>query len=189
MNTTPSRRLSSALRTAAPALLLALAGTLAGASAAAAGTGDAYSLTLTYDDMVAAPSVGSFVLGAAVAGHPGTFSVSDFSVVIGPPGFAYDYDLPGAGLQFDTVTGEFGEFAGATAFTSYGDQLDLLDTNNWKTDDFLDPHPICDVAHCGGFHFGSYATAAAPVPEPDGLWLTLAALATLALALRRRRAG
>ena len=175
-------------RLAALAVLLATALPLACGSAAAATTGDHFSLTLTYTDMVAPPTVGSFVLGAEVAGHPGDFLVSDFSVIIGIPGFAYDYDIPGAGLAFDTTTGMFGGFVAAHAFTSAGDQLDLIGhTDQWKTDDFLDPHPFCGIAHCDGFHYGSYVAAAATVPEPAGLPLMLAGLAALVPWSRRRR--
>jgi hypothetical protein len=179
MIVTPSRSLGKR-RLGTCALLLAATLALASGGAEAAAAGDHFSLALTYADMAAPPAVGSFVLGAAVAGHPGDFLVSDFSVVIGIPGYAYDYDIPGAGLAFDTTTGMFGAFASAHAFTSAGDQLDLIsDFYQWKTDDFLDPHPFCGIAHCEGFHYGSYAAAAATVPEPAGPPLILAGLGAL----------
>ncbi|MEP6503337.1 MAG: PEP-CTERM sorting domain-containing protein [Betaproteobacteria bacterium] len=172
------------------AALLAATFALASGPAAAAAAGNHYSLTLTYDDMVAPPAVGSFVLGAEVAGHPGDFLVSAFSVVIGIPGYAYDYDMPDPALAVDPATGMFGVLAGSHAYTSAGDQLDLIsDFYQWKTDDFNDPHPACDVAHCSGFHYGSYAAAAVSVPEPAGLPLALLGLAALAPWAWRRRAG
>ena len=187
MNRTSSRRSPVAQPASASACLLALAGLLAGGSAAAANPGDTWSLTLTYASEPASPSVGSFVLGAAVSGQPGVFAVGDFSVVIGPPGYAYDYNLPEAGLDFDTGTGLFGGGTSAHAFTSAGDQLDFVGDAQWKTDDFFDPHPPCDVAYCGGFHYGSYSAveSTTTVPEPGSIGLMLAGLAILATRGRR----
>jgi len=191
MNTKPSLRRSSALRSIASAVTLALASTLASGPAAAAAAGDAYTLTLTYAgaDAGAPPAVGSFVLDAAVAGHPGVFSVTDFSVVIGFAPNAWDYDVIHTELDFDTNTGLFGGAGTAAhAFTSYGDQLDLNSgTNLWKTDDFVDPH--CSESGCPDFHDGSYAVAAASVPEPGGIGLAFAGLGVLAALARRRRAS
>ncbi len=191
MNPVPQRRPFLAPRQAATAGLLALAGLLACGGAAAAGPGDTWSLTLTYSVEPASPSVGNFVLGAAVSGQPGVFSVSDFSVVIGPPGYAYDYNLPDAGLRFDTATGLFGGGTASHAYTSDGDQLDFVGSAQWKTDDFFDPHPICDVAYCGGFHYGTYAAVESTpaVPEPGSLGLMLAGAAVMVAWARRRQAS
>jgi len=188
MTATPSRPSLPALRTLASSSLLALAATLACGPAAAAAAGDAYTLTLAYDpvNLVAPPAVGSFALGSEVAGHPGVFSVSAFSVVIGIPGYAYDYDILGGELDFDTATGQFGGAGNPShAYTSAGDQLDFVGNSNWKTDDFVDPHPFCDVAGCNAFHYGTYAATA--VPEPGSLGLAFAGLGVLAMLARRRR--
>jgi MYXO-CTERM domain-containing protein len=191
MNTKLSRRTASVVRPVASALLLALAGTLASDPAAAAVSGDAYTLTLTYDshNLVAPPAVGSFVLDAEVAGHPGVFSVSDFSIVIGVAPDAWDYNALHAELDFDSGTGLFGGAGiAAHAFTSYGDQLDLNSgANLWKTDDFVDFH--CNESGCPDFHYGTYAVTAASVPEPGGVGLALAGLGVLAAMARRRRAA
>ena len=192
MNTTLSHRSSSALRSIASALTLAVAGTLASGPAAAAVAGDAYTLTLTYDthNLVAPPAVGGFILGAGVSGHPGVFSVSDFSVVIGVAPDAWDYNQLHSELDFDTGTGLFSNSGGfgSHAFTTYGDQLDLNSgSNDWKTDDFVDFH--CNDSGCPDFHYGTYAAAAAPVPEPGGIGLALAGLGVLAAMARRRRAS
>ncbi len=188
MNVHPLRPSLSALRAAASASLLVLAGALASVPAVAAGTGDTYDLTLTYTSEVLGPSVGSFVLGSAVSGHPGVFAVSSFSVVIGPSGNAWNYDhLPGE-LDFDTGTGWFGGAGNSShAFSSYGDQLDLISSGTWKTDDFIDPH--CDQNGCTDFHYGTYVTALSAVPEPGGLGLGVAGMAVLGLWARRRRAS
>jgi MYXO-CTERM domain-containing protein len=191
MNTTCSLRRSSALRPFASALALALAATLASGPAAAAASGDVYTLTLTYDshNLVAPPAVGSFVLDAEVAGHPGVFSVSDFSIVIGVAPDAWDYNELHGELDFDSGTGLFGGAGiAAHAFTSYGDQLDLNSgANLWKTDDFVDFH--CNESGCPDFHYGTYAVTAASVPEPGGVGLALAGLGVLAAMARRRRAS
>ena len=188
MHTIASGRSIHTLRSAASAALLALAGTLATGSAIAA-PGDTYQLTLTYTSEVLSPSVGSFVLGPEVSGHPGVFAVSDISVVIGPAPNAWDYDIIQGELDFDTSTGWFGGAGvAAHAFTSYGDQLDLIsDTSDWKTDDFFDPH--CDQNGCADFHYGTYVATLSAAPEPDGLAMGLAGLAVLATWARRRRAS
>jgi len=184
-----SRRSPALLRTLASTTLLALAASLASGGAAAASAGDAYTLTLTYDshNLVAPPTVGNFVLGSEVAGHPGVFSVSDFSIVIGIAPYAWNYDELHAELDFDTSTGLFGGAGiAAHAFTSYGDQLDLNSgTNDWKTDDFVDFH--CNADGCPDFHYGTYATSLAAVPEPSSIALSVAGLGVLALLSRRRR--
>ena len=184
-----SRRSPALLRTLASTTLLALAASLASGGAAAASAGDAYTLTLTYDshNLVAPPAVGGFVLGSEVAGHPGVFSVSDFSIVIGVAPDAWNYDELHAELDFDTGTGLFGGAGiAAHAFTSYGDQLDLNSgTNDWKTDDFVDFH--CNADGCPDFHYGTYATSLAAVPEPGSIALSVAGLGVLALLSRRRR--
>jgi len=187
MSTAPSRRSPLALRALACSALLALAA-VASAPAAAAGAGDTYALTLTYDphNLVAPPAVGSFVLGTEVAGHPGIFAVSDFSIVIGVAPDAWNYDEQHAELDFDTTTGLFGGAGvAAHAFTSYGDQLDLNSGGNtWKTDDFVDFH--CTDDGCPDFHYGTYAASLAAVPEPGSSALGLAGLGMLALLARRR---
>jgi hypothetical protein len=184
-----SRRSPALLRTLASTTLLALAASLASGAAGAASAGDAYTLTLTYDshNLVAPPAVGGFVLGSEVAGHPGVFSVSDFSIVIGVAPDAWNYDELHAELDFDTGTGLFGGAGiAAHAFTSYGDQLDLNSgTNDWKTDDFVDFH--CNADGCPDFHYGTYATSLAAVPEPGSIALSVAGLGVLALLSRRRR--
>ncbi|MBW8757313.1 MAG: hypothetical protein JF586_06860 [Burkholderiales bacterium] len=132
MSTTPPRRSPLVLRAFASSALLALAA-IASAPATAAGAGDTYTLTLTYDplNLVAPPTVGSFVLGSGIAGHPGVFAVSDFSIVIGVAPDAWNYDELHAELDFDTSTGLFGGAGiAAHAFTSYGDQLDLNSGSN-----------------------------------------------------------
>lgn len=191
MNAMLPCHLSRALRPIASALAVALTAALASGPAAAAASGDAYTLTLTYAgfDAGAPDAVGSFVLGTAVAGHPGVFSVSNFSVVIGFVPDAWNYDEIHAELDFDTGTGLFGGAGiAAHAFTSYGDQLDLNSgTNLWKTDDFVDFH--CNESGCPDFHDGSYVAAAASVPEPGGVGLALAGLGVLAAVARRRRAA
>ena len=188
MATTPPRRSSFALRALASSALLALAAVASG-PAAAAGAGDTYTLALTYDphNLVAPPAVGSFVLGTEIAGHPGVFAVSDFSIVIGVTPDAWTYDQLHAELDFDTTTGQFGGAGTAAhAFTTYGDQLDLISgTNDWKTDDFVDFH--CTDSGCPDFHYGTYAASLAAVPEPGGIALGLAGLGALALISRRRR--
>jgi len=188
MSVTPSRRSPLALRALASSALLALAA-VASTPAAAAGAGDTYTLTLTYDphNLVAPPAVGSFVLGAEVAGHPGVFAVSDFAIVIGVAPDAWNYDELHAELDFDTTSGLFGGAGGAAhAFTSYGDQLDLNSGGNtWKTDDFVDFH--CTADGCPDFHYGTYAASLAAVPEPGSIALGFAGLGVLALLARRRR--
>lgn len=188
MNATSSRPCLAALRSAASAALLALAGTLASGAAAAASAGDTYTLTLTYTSEVLSPSVGSFVLGSEVAGHPGVFAVSSFGVVIGPVPNNWNYNLLEGELDFDSNTGWFGG-AGISshAFTSYGDQLDLISDGDWKTDDFIDPH--CDQNGCADFHYGTYVTSLSAVPEPGNLGMGVAGLAILAAWARRRRAS
>ena len=187
MHTIASGRSIHALRSAASAVLLALAGTLA-TSAAIAAPGDTYQLTLTYTSEVLSPSVGSFILGSEVAGHPGVFAVSSFGVVIGPVPNNWNYNLLEGELDFDSNTGWFGG-AGISshAFTSYGDQLDLISDGDWKTDDFIDPH--CDQNGCADFHYGTYVTSLSAVPEPGSLGMGVAGLAILAAWARRRRAS
>lgn len=184
-----SRRSPSTLRALASSTLLALAASAASGPAAAAAAGDTYTLTLTYDphNLVAPPAVGGFALGPEVAGHPGVFSVNDFSVVIGVTPDAWTYDELHAELDFDTATGLFGGAGTAAhAFTSYGDQLDLNSgSNDWKTDDFVDFH--CTDDGCPDFHYGTYAAAAVAVAEPDSLALAFAGLSLLAALTRRRR--
>ena len=187
MTATPSRTSLAALRSVASAALLALAGTLSSGPAAAASAGDTYTLTLTYTSEVLGPSVGSFVLGAEVAGHPGVFAVAGFGVVIGPVPNDWNYDLTPSELDYDANTGWFGGAGNPShAFTSYGDQLDLGEVT-WKTDDFIDPH--CDQNGCADFHYGTYVASLSAVPEPGSLGMGVAGLAIVAAWARRRRAS
>jgi MYXO-CTERM domain-containing protein len=190
MTATPFRFTATALLKAVPAAALALGALLASGPAAAVGTGEHFTFALSYDDMAAAPSIGSFTIGGEVSGHPDVFLVTDISVVIGPAGYAYDYDLPDAQLTYDGATDTFTGLGHSHAYTSDGDQLDLITDGHWKTDDFVDPHPACGVAHCAGFHYGTYViSAVSTVPEPGSLPTMLVGLAALAAWSRRRRTG
>lgn len=157
--------------------------------------GDQFTVDFSYTSPAGAHSPGAFTLGAETA-TTGVFSVSAFDAFLGQGSAIAEFFLPGDNLVFDgsdmslhgNVFNNPLEQAAGHQISSgpgqptLGDQLDLIGSHAWKTDDFAEP------VDGSGFWSGTYV--ATPVPEPDlftVMALGLLCVAGLGMAPRRQR--